>query len=185
MLNPEESKVTPPSEQPTSQAKSQREPPAIKVSKRASKSRPVTVYLAILFLVALLLLVMSFFMQQRSNEALENLNESMLESQDVTTLQMENQRLTYELEDTKDRLAAAQEFQKETETKAANLEKQVQALEWLRQIEGAVRSSYPEAKALVESFEHSDLPQYLPDVSAVEGEESPAESYRNIYAMLY
>ena len=57
------------------------------------KSKPVTVYLAVLFVVALLLLVMSFFMQQRSHQALEDLTSSMEESQSAATLQMDNQCL--------------------------------------------------------------------------------------------
>ena len=54
-----------------------------------------------------------------------------------------------------------------------------------RQIEEATRVSYPKAKELTEQFEEADLPQYLPDTPVVEGEESPAETYRQIYAMLY
>ena len=61
-----------------------------KVSNKRSK--PVTVYLSVLFVVALLLLVMSFFMQQRSHQALEDLTTSMEESQNAATLQMDNQR---------------------------------------------------------------------------------------------
>lgn len=155
-----------------------RDPPSIKVSRRVSKSRPVVVYLTILFVVALLLLVMSFFMQQRSSEALENLNESMSNTQDLSALQMDNQRLEYELEQTRQDLKLAEDA-------ADLLQKQADALEWLRQIEAATRSSYPKAKALLEAFEAEDLPQYLPDASVVEGEEPPAERYRAIYAMFY
>ena len=149
-MSTEESKSTESQETPK-QGSINRLPP--KVSSK--KSKPVTVYLSVLFVVALLLLVMSFFMQQRSHQALEDLTTSMEESQ--TNLEEEN----------------------------SDLEKQVQALEWLRLIQEAVRTSYGEAKELAEQFEESELPAYLPAESVVEGKESPADIYKNIYAMLF
>ena len=142
------------------------------------KSKPVTVYLTVLFVVALLLLVMSFFMQQRSHQALEDLTTSMEESQTTATLQMDNQRLEYELQQAQDTIGQLEETQ-------ADLEKQAQALEWLRLIEEAVRTSYGEAKELVDQFEESELPDYLPTESVVEGAKSPADTYKDIYAMLH
>ena len=153
-MSTEESKSTESQETPK-QGSINRLPP--KVSSK--KSKPVTVYLSVLFVVALLLLVMSFFMQQRSHQALEDLTTSMEESQTTATLQMDNQRLQYELE-------------------------QAQALEWLRIIEEAVRSSYGEATELVDQFEESELADYLPTESVVEGAKSPADTYKDIYAML-
>lgn len=163
----------------------QRQPPQVTITKRASKSRPVTVYLIILFLVALLLLIMSFFMQRRSSETLASLNESMSANQDLVTLQLETQRLTHDLENAQKELDAAGKTNDDLTKQVETLEKQAQALEWLRQIEAATRRSYPQAMELIEDFEDSDLPQYLPDESVVEGEASPAEAYRQLYAALY
>ena len=142
------------------------------------RSKPVTVYLTVLFVVALLLLVMSFFMQQRSHQALEDLTTSMEESQTAATLQMDNQRLQYELEQAQNTIGQLEQTQ-------ADLEKQAQALEWLRLIEEAVRTSYGEAKELVDQFEESELTDYLPTESVVEGAKSPADTYKDIYAMLH
>ncbi len=142
------------------------------------KSKPVTVYLTVLFVVALLLLIMSFFMQQRSHQALEDLTSSMEESQTTATLQMDNQRLQYELEQAQDTIGQLEQTQDD-------LEKQAQALEWLRLIEEAVRTSYGEATELVDQFEESKLPDYLPTESVVEGAKSPADAYKDIYAMLH
>ena len=153
-----------------------------KVSNKRSK--PVTVYLSVLFVVALLLLVMSFFMQQRSHQALEDLTTSMEESQTAATLQMDNQRLQYELEQAQASMDQMKEEQTALEGKAADLEKQAQALEWLRLIEEAVRTSYSQAKELVDQFEKSELTEYLPTESVVEGVKSPADTYKDIYAML-
>ncbi|MBQ2297351.1 MAG: hypothetical protein II255_02695 [Ruminiclostridium sp.] len=172
-MSTEESKSTESQETPK-QGSINRLPP--KVSSK--KSKPVTVYLSVLFVVALLLLVMSFFMQQRSHQALEDLTTSMEESQTTATLQMDNQRLQYELEQAQNTIGQLEEAQDD-------LEKQAQALEWLRLIEEAVRSSYGEATELVDQFEESELADYLPTESVVEGAKSPADTYKDIYAMLH
>ena len=172
-MSTEESKSTESQETPK-QGSINRLPP--KVSSK--KSKPVTVYLSVLFVVALLLLVMSFFMQQRSHQALEDLTTSMEESQTTATLQMDNQRLQYELEQAQNTIGQLEEAQDD-------LEKQAQALEWLRLIEEAVRSSYGEATELVDQFEESELADYLPTESVVEGAKSPTDVYKDIYAMLH
>lgn len=172
-MSTEESKSTESQETPK-QGSINRLPP--KVSSK--KSKPVTVYLSVLFVVALLLLVMSFFMQQRSHQALEDLTTSMEESQTTATLQMDNQRLQYELEQAQNTIGQLEEARDD-------LEKQAQALEWLRLIEEAVRSSYGEATELVDQFEESELADYLPTESVVEGAKSPADTYKDIYAMLH
>ena len=172
-MSTEESKSTESQETPK-QGSINRLPP--KVSSK--KSKPVTVYLSVLFVVALLLLVMSFFMQQRSHQALEDLTTSMEESQTTATLQMDNQRLQYELEQAQKTIGQLEEAQDD-------LEKQAQALEWLRLIEEAVRTSYGEATELVDQFEKSELTDYLPTESVVEGAKSPADTYKDIYAMLH
>lgn len=148
------------------------EPPT--PERKPSRSRPVKIYLTVLFCAALLLLLISFVMQQRNHMALQDLNEAIEGSQQVTDLQLENQRLQFELEEKEDLEAQVEEQQR-----------QIEALEWLRQIEAAVRKSYSEAKALVEAFEETGLESSLPTQSSVEGAEAPADTYRQIYAMLF
>lgn len=143
-----------------------------------SRSRPVKVYLTVMFCVALLLLLISFVMQQRNHLALQDLNQSISVSQDVADLQMENQKLQYELKEKEDQ---AGDLQAQLE----KAEKQALALEWLRRIEAAVRTSYPEARTLVEEFEKTGLESSLPTESVIEGGTAPAEAYRSIYAMLF
>lgn len=141
-MNPEEAPKTPPEETPPQSVES---PPAHSPAppdKPKSKSRPVKVYLTVLFCVALLLLLISFVMQQRNHLALQDLNDSISNTQEIADLQLENQRLQYELEDK-------------------------QALE------------------LVEAFEETGLESSLPTESVVEGADSPADTYRSIYAMLF
>ena len=147
-------------------------------TKGKSRSRPVKVYLTVLFCAALLLLLISFVMQQRNHMALQDLNEAIEGSQEAATLQLENQRLQYDLEQAQaERDKLAQQLEE--------TEKQLKALEWLRQIESAVRTSYTEAVDLVSAFEESGLPDSLPTTSSVEGAQSPADVYRGIYAMLF
>ena len=153
---------------------------------RPAKNKPVrsvSFYLVILFLAALFLLVLAFFMQQR--QAFQDLNHTVAASQDITELQLANQKLTFQLEEAtrqadkdKDQLEAAQ-------AQAESAQKQAEALEWLRQIETATRSSYPKSKELIEAFEKTGLKKYLPEESVVEGGTSPAETYQNLYATLF
>ncbi len=146
-------------------------------------ARSVTFYLLILFLAALFMLVLAFFMQQR--QAFQDLNQTMAKSQNITELQLANQRLTFQLEEAT-RQADKDEAQlKEAQAQADHAQKQADALEWLRQIETATRSSYPKSKELIEAFEATGLKKYLPEESVVEGGTSPAETYQNLYAMLF
>ncbi|MBQ1352965.1 MAG: hypothetical protein IIY39_03265 [Firmicutes bacterium] len=145
--------------------------------------RSVTFYLLILFLAALFLLVLAFFMQQR--QAFQDLNQTVAKSQNITELQLANQKLTFQLEEAT-RQADRDEAQlKDAQTQADQAQKQADALEWLRQIEAATRSSYPRSKELIEAFEKTELKKYLPEESVVEGGTSPAETYQNLYAMLF
>ena len=113
-------------------------------------------------------------MQQRNHLALQDLNDSISNTQEIADLQLENQRLQYELED---KQALEEQVQAQ--------QKQVEALEWLRQIEAATRTSYTRARELVEAFEETGLESSLPTESVVEGADSPADTYRSIYAMLF
>ena len=145
--------------------------------------RSVTFYLLILFLAALFLLVLAFFMQQR--QAFQDLNQSVATSQDITELQLANQKLTFQLEEATRQADKDKTQLEEAQTKADHAMKQADALEWLRQIEAATRTSYPKSKELIEAFEETGLKKYLPEDSVVEGGTSPAETYQNLYAMLF
>ena len=59
--------------------------------------RSVMFYLLILFLAALFLLVLAFFMQQR--QEFQDLNQTVAANQDITELQLANQKLTFQLEE--------------------------------------------------------------------------------------
>ena len=146
--------------------------------KKKNRSRPVKVYLTVLFFVALLLLVMSFFMQQRSHQALADLNESLSSQESLLDLQMAKQKLEMQVSD-------LEQERDDTQGKLEQKAKEAEALEWLRQIEEANRKSYSQARSLVEQFHASGLEEYLPDESVVEGGSSPKETYWTIYSYLF
>lgn len=156
-----------------------------KLARSKSKSRPVKVYLTVLFAVAILLLVMSFFMQQRSHQALEDLNASMSESQSKMDLQMDKQKLEFQLEEMQGELDQMTKNQDDLKKQLDGQKKQAEALEWLRQIESASQSSYAKARDLVKQFQETGLESSLPTESVVDGGTSPAETYRNLYAALF
>lgn len=145
--------------------------------------RSVTFYLLILFLAALFLLVLAFFMQQR--QAFQDLNQTVSTSQDITELQLANQKLTFQLEEATRQADKNTALLEDAQAQADQARKQADALEWLRQIEAATRTSYPKSKELIEAFEETGLKKYLPEDSVVEGGTSPSETYQNLYAMLF
>ena len=147
-------------------------------------ARSVTAYLVILFLAAMLLLVLSFFMQQRQ-ELMDLSDTSVAASQSITDLQVANQQLELQLQESGRQLEESRKQLEAAETGAGTAQKRADALEWLRQIEAATRSSYPRCRELMEAFEETGLKDYLPEESVVEGGTSPAETYQNIYNMLF
>lgn len=159
--------------------------PSVSSDHPKSKSRPVKVYLTVLFLVSLLLLTMSFFMQQRSHQALENLNASMSSNEDIVQLKLDKQKLEFQLQSIEKDLEKAKADQETWNEEKDRLERQSEALEWLRQIEQAGQASQDKARELIQAFQKKGLEDALPDRSVVDGGTSPAETYRNLYAMMF
>lgn len=154
---------------------------------RPRKKGSVMSYLAILFAAAFLLLLLSYFMQQRnSQETISGLKDSVSAMQSVANLIADNEALHQEV--------AAQESQiKRLEKEASSLEaastalqgqldeqnKALTAMDWLWRIQRAYsRGSKSDARTMVEEFEATGLPAYLPAtaLSGVDGP-SPATQY--------
>lgn len=141
-------------------------------------SKPITHYLIILFAAALALLLISFLMQQRNHQVLQELNDSM--SQQQADLKSSKAQLQLQLEDLRRQLEESQ-AELETQTQAAQqAQEAAQAVEWLRQIQRAMSRSYQEAAQLRDAFEESGLADKLPHEAAVEGKNSPQEDYEEI-----
>lgn len=153
--------------------------------KKKNKSRPVTHYLTILFAVAFLLLLMSFFMQQRNHEAIMNLNSSVDNAQTVTDLELAKQQLEFKLETNQKDLDQAKTENETLSQQLDDQKKATQALDWLRQIEAAYRQgTYSTARQLLSQFQAANLTGDLPDDSVVAGGTSPAQSYQNLVKAL-
>ena len=145
--------------------------------KQKSRSRPVKVYLTVLFLAAFLLLLLSFFMQQRNHQAIVDLGSDIRSTQQIAELEQENQELRHQLDALEDEKAAL-------EDRCAEAQRAADAIEWLRQMEQAENDAH-QARALAERFDETGLEDALPSTSPVEGAESPAKDYRDLYARLF
>ena len=169
---PVETGTPSPAEPPTEPPKQAPDP------KQKSRSRPVKVYLTVLFLAAFLLLLLSFFMQQRNHQAIVDLGSDIRSTQQIAELEQENQELRHQLDALEDEKAAL-------EDRCAEAQRAADAIEWLRQMEQAENDSHQSARALAERFDETGLEDALPSTSPVEGAESPAKDYRDLYARLF
>ncbi len=170
-----------------------------RLQREADQSRPkktvsVVGYLAILFAAAFLLLLLSYFMQQRSNEqAISGLKDSVNSFQSVETLMDTNQRLIQEsaalndqAEALEQRVAALEREQLAAQQTKERLEKELKAMDWFWRIQRAYsRGKKSEAKDLIAQFEATGLSVSLPQTSsAVPAGPSPADQYDAILSAL-
>lgn len=144
-------------------------------------------YLAILFAAAFLLLLLSYFMQQRSSqEAISGLSNSVSAMQSVEKIIENNEELQGQVKDLneelgqlKDQVNALRQSNQSLETSSEMQGKQLTAMDWLWRIQRAYsRGSKSDARTLVDAFEASGFSGYLPNTSAsgIDGP-SPAEQY--------
>ena len=132
---------------------------------KPGSQRSVLVYLVILFAAAFVLLLLSYFMQQRSNEeTIDGLKQSVSAIQSAQDAFEENASLKEQLEE---------------------LESQVQAQQNELSQQAYVRGRTALARQLIEQM-GSELPQYLPTESITNNERfSPYDRYQEIYDALY
>ena len=143
--------------------------------------KPVLVYILILFIVAFLLMSLSFFMHQRSNsEALGELQHSVSALQEVQATQDQNIQLQKELDETadqrddlKDQLTASQE-----ETLQAQKEADALLSLYLLQQQFAAQE-LDACRNTLQHMEDQQLVESLPH-QAESGVTSPADRYQQI-----
>ncbi len=177
---------------------------------RPRKRFSIMAYLAILFGVAFLLLLMSYFMQQRQNaEATSDaLKQSASAAETVRLMQEENQRLKEQVEQLESQTAALEgqidELVRQAEDlKAQNAElesaglaqseslesltRQADAMQWFWQIDDYYARNYRSiARQLIQQFEDLGLKDALPTENTVPTNRfSPAARYQEIYDALY
>ena len=156
-------------------------------------------YLTILFAAAFLLLLLSYFMQQRANEqAISGLQATSNNAFDsINNLIAEKDRLTGEVEDlegqvadlqkqldeAQSQLSGAQSDADAAQTAQDSAEKALEAMDWFWRIQRQFsRGYYTDAANMMAEFEAAGLPQYLPHeaLTGREGDPSPAQQYQEI-----
>ena len=170
---------------------------------RPHKKVSVMGYLTILFAAAFLLLLLSYFMQQRANEqaisgleatssnAFDSIN-NLIAEKDRLTEQVEDLKgqvedLQEELADTQGQLTGAQSDADTAQAAQADARKALEAMDWFWRIQRQFsRGYYTDAANIMAEFEASGLPQYLPQeaLTGREGDPSPAQQYQDIKDVL-
>ena len=147
------------------------------------KTKPVLVYMGLLVIVVIALLLLSYFMQHRNTEELQNLNQTVSSMQDtydamstINDMQatisdqlaeiedLEDQVDQYEdqVEELEEELDDAQIKLSDTETENDNLSLELSAVEYMLDLEIAYNAEdYDSCMSILE--EMSDYIQYLPD----------------------
>lgn len=157
---------------------------------RPRKKVSVLGYLTILFAAAFLLLLLSYFMQQRtSQDTIDDLKSSVNAMQSVgdlveqnKALHEENDTLKTELEALREQNSALDDQNRRYYTIIMNQEKEITSMDWLWRIQRAYsRGAKADAKKLAQEFEAADLPRWLPSDSSESAYfpdgPSPAEQY--------
>ena len=147
----------------------------------ASKSRPVVLYIGIMFSVALILLLLSFLMQQRNHEALMEGLTDLQDVQSIVDLTMENRTLQEALAQIKlDQAALQTEYDNLLVKKDAAADQAI-ALQYLIEIRHAYDAGQnKKARSLIADFESTGLAATLPSTAEIEGGTSPAQLFTDI-----
>ena len=151
---------------------------------RRKANRPALVaYMVALFAVAFLLLLMSYFMQQRRNDQQlieEGLQKNASALQITQSVQKQNETLRQQVA----------ELEQENETLAAQAEEQsktTQAMDWLWRIQREYfKGRYSSARQMIRTFEDEGLKDFLPAEPLTDPDyRSPLEQYEAIYDLLF
>ena len=191
----EEKKVDTASEQSTP-AKRQRTSP--KQRRQQSAMR----YITILFAAAFVLMLFTYLMERRQNEALMQENQEQIEDLQQSVSAVQSLKNLYAENDAlKEQLAQLEEKNSRLETEKntlsghitnvefnlANAKKGLQAMDWFWQIDEAyAKGKYALCRSLIESLDTAELTGYLPTESITDnGRFSPADRLAEIRDKVY
>lgn len=193
--NQEETQTPSPVPQPEQTEKAPEKPPAyIPPATREKRQRSVVHYIAILFAAAFLLMMMAYLMDQRQNEAMNDLNQSLSGLQeslsDQSSLQdiyEDNMELIQQVGQLEEQVKQLEENNQELSSQLSDQEKASQAMDWFWQIDEAyVLGRYSLCRSLIQELEDAGLVDYLPKESVTDnGRFSPSGRYQEIYEALY
>ena len=193
--NQEETQTPSPVPQPEQTEKAPEKPPAyIPPATREKRQRSVVHYIAILFAAAFLLMMVAYLMDQRQNEAMNDLNQSLSGLQeslsDQSSLQdiyEDNMELIQQVGQLEEQVKQLEENNQELSSQLSDQEKASQAMDWFWQIDEAyVLGRYSLCRELIQEIQDAGLVDYLPKESVTDnGRFSPSGRYQEIYEALY
>ena len=170
----------------STEQKLEQQPAAPEKTTKMHDRKPVVVYIMILFIVAFLLMALSFLMHQRSNsEALGELRNSVTAMQEVQAFQEKIIDLQEQMDDLQEEVES---LQSEVDNQKANndlllnsleaREKELEALVYFYTLQQQyLTRSYEGCQTTIETMEAAGLDDALPDVAAADDVISPAERY--------
>lgn len=176
-MTPNEPNITPEAQNEPAQE-------TIKKVPVSPKSNPhIISYMVILFLTAFLLLIVSYFMQQRQSdrEVITGLqNSGTSATQTIHNVLERNQQLLDDNKELREQLEAEQE-------RGEAQEHQLLAMDWLWRIQREYyRGRHSVARELIRAFEATGLADSLPTQPLVDEEyRTPVEQYQTIYNALF
>ena len=163
------------------------------------RQRSVFQYIAILFAAAFVLLLLTYLMDRRQYELIQDQNQAQIDDllqsatavQSLQNLSNENAQLKEAAEDLEEELAQAEarldELIAGLQALEADQERLSAAMDWFWQIDEAyVRGRYSLCRQLIQSLEEAGLAEALPRESVTDnGRFSPYDRYQEIYNVLY
>ena len=180
---------------PAPESKGEKAPAYVPPATREKRQRSVVHYIAILFAAAFVLMLLTYLMDQRQNEAVVNsLNQSLTDLQtslsDRSSLQdiyEDNLALIDQVDQLEDQVAQLQQERDSLSAQLSSQEKTAQAMDWFWQIDEAyVLGRYSLCRELIQELQDAGLTSSLPQESITDnGRFSPAGRYQEIYDALY
>ena len=161
---------------------------------REKRQRSVVHYIAIMFAAAFLLMLMAYLMDQRQNQAMNDLNQSLTGLQDSITDQNslqdiyeDNMQLIQQVGQLEEQVKQLEEDKQSLTSQLSDQEKASQAMDWFWQIDEAyVLGRYSLCRELIQEIQDAGLVDYLPKESITDnGRFSPSGRYQEIYEALY
>lgn len=192
---PQEEAPSPAPAQAKPEASNEKPPAYVPPATREKRQRSVVHYIAILFAAAFLLMLLTYVMDRRQNQAmvddlnqsLSGLQESLTDQSSLQDIYEDNMALIQQVQELEDQV---KDLTQENQQQAAQLESQektAQAMDWFWQIDEAyVLGRYSLCRSLIQELEDAGLVSYLPQESITDnGRFSPAGRYQEIYDALY
>lgn len=186
MSTEHEAQQSPSDSSPTAESTQPPQETILRQPLRPHKTKSVVFYIIVMFSVALFLIILSFFMQQRNHEALlEGLSTSVSSVQNIVDLELEKNELEKARSALEAQLAEAKKTEETLTAAATRAEDSVRALEYLMEARLLYFSGkHQQAKALLTVLQEKELFALLPTQSSIEGTPSPRERYDELVTLL-